>query len=297
VNWIIEPGFFSNSAVQVALIVGAASAIVSGTVGIFTVIRGQSFAGHALADVSSTGGSGAFLLGLSPLWGFLVMGMAGAGLMEVLGVRRLKGRDLSTGIVLGAALGISALFLYWDTTFRNTTGATFTVLFGSVFSIDPSIVPIAAVLGALALLAVLVLYRPLLLSSLDSDLAVARGVRVRAVGAAYLAAMAVAVALSCLTIGAILSTALLIGPAAAALRLTKRIGTAIALACAIGTASMWLGVLLSYNSFYWPPAGRGWPVSFFVVALVLVFYIAAGLISRRSRRTRSAPEIPVMVQD
>jgi zinc/manganese transport system permease protein len=90
------------------------------------------------------------------------------------------------------------------------------------------------------------------------------------------------------TIGAILSTAVLVGPPAAALRLTRRPGVAIAWAAAIGLAVTWLGILLAYDSYYWPPAGRGWPVSFFVVALVLVVYLLADLAARLATRRARA---------
>ncbi len=103
-----------------------------------------------------------------------------------------------------------------------------------------------------------------------------------------------------MTIGAILSTAVLIGPAAAALRFTKQPGLAIAWAAGIALAVTWLGILLAYDSYYWPPAGRGWPVSFFVVALILVVYLLADLVSRQGTRRagertsgiRTEPQIP-----
>ncbi len=208
--------------------------------------------------------------------------------MELFGARRPRGRDMATGIVLGAGLGIAALFLYLGTTESNTTGATITILFGSIFVIHASMIPVFALLSGLALAIVGLLYRPLLLSAVSQDIASARGVPVRAVGILYLLAMAVAVSLSCVTIGAILSTAVLIGPAAAALRMTKRPGLAIAWAAVIGLAVTWLGILLAYDSYYWPPAGRGWPVSFFVVALILVVYLLADLASREKARHAGA---------
>jgi len=104
---------------------------------------------------------------------------------------------------------------------------------------------------------------------------VVRGVRVRTTGALCLVAIALAVSLSALTIGAILSTALLVGPAATALRLTARPGLVMLWSALIGLAATWLGILLAFDSYYWPPARQGWPVSFFVVALVLVFYLLA----------------------
>jgi zinc/manganese transport system permease protein len=109
---IIEPGLFSSSSVRLALVVGALVAIVAGRVGVFTVIRGQSFAGEALGDIGATGGSSAYLAGIAPLWGFVGISVAAAGIMELIGIQRARGRNLATGIVLGAGFGLAALFLY-----------------------------------------------------------------------------------------------------------------------------------------------------------------------------------------
>ena len=101
---------------RTALVIGAITAVVSAVVGVFVVVRSQSFAGHALTDVATTGGSAAFFFGFSPLLGFIGGGVLGAGAMDLIGVERARRRDLATGIVLGTALGIAALFLYLDTT-------------------------------------------------------------------------------------------------------------------------------------------------------------------------------------
>jgi zinc/manganese transport system permease protein len=281
---IVEPGFFGSSPVQLAAGVGALVAIVAGCVGVFTVIRGQSFAGEALGDLGATGGSSAYLIGIGPLWGFMAIAVAGASIMELIGIQRARGRDLATGIVLGAGFGLAALLLYLGTTYDNTTGATVTILFGSPFALSPSVLPLVALFGALALGLILLLYRPLLLVSVSPDLASARGLPVRLIGALYLLAMALAVALSAVTIGAILSTALLVGPAATALQLTRRPGRAIVIAAAVGIGAMWLGILLAYDSYYWSSDHHAWPVSFFVVALVLLAYTASRTVATRGRR-------------
>jgi zinc/manganese transport system permease protein len=277
---ILARGFFSDPGVQVALAVGVAVSIVSGIVGVFTVIRGQSFAGHAIADLGATGGAAAFLIGVGPLWGFVGSGVVAAAAMELIGIQRPRGRDLATGIVLGAGLGLAALLLYWDTIYASTSGATVTILFGSVFAIGNSTLPIVLVLSLLAIGLVAAIYRPLLLSSISPEIAAARGLPVRLIGAGFLLALAIAVSLAAVTIGAILSTALLIGPAAAALRLTRRPGAAIATAGLIGLVATWLGIVLAYDSYDWPPVGHGWPVSFFVVVAAFVFYVLAGLAGR-----------------
>lgn len=280
---LFAPGFFASSPVHVALLIGGISALVCGVVGTFTVLRGMSYSGHALADLSVTGGSASVLASISPLWGFAGTGVLAAGIMDMIGARRPRGRDLATGIVRGAGLGLAALFLYWDTTSTSTTGAAITILFGSVFAIGNGAVPLVAVFGLPALLIVAVLYRPLLLSSVSSELAAARGVRVRIAGLACLVAIALAVSLAAMTVGAILSTALLVGPAAIALRLTSTPGLATLTAALIAVAATWIGIVLAYDSFSWPPRHQGWPVSFFIVALIFVAFLASQLCGRGRR--------------
>jgi zinc/manganese transport system permease protein len=279
---IVEPGFFSSPQVQLAAAIGGVVSIVAAGIGVFTVIRGQSFAGEALGDIGAAGGSSSYLIGIGPLWGFAGISIAASAAMELVGIQRVRGRDLATGIVLGFGFALAALFLYLGSNDESTTGATISVLFGSIFAISSSSLPLVLVLGAITAAIVGTLYRPLLLVSVSPELAAARGVHVRAVGAAYLFAMSVAVALSAFTIGAILSTALLVGPAASALRLTTRPHRAILAAAGIGLGCTWLGLLLAWDSYYWPH--KGWPVSFFVVTLVLLVYLASAPLSARRRR-------------
>jgi zinc/manganese transport system permease protein len=183
--------------------------------------------------------------------------------------------------VLGAATGLTALFLYLDTTATATTGATQQVLFGSIFTISSSLV-VVVTFSVLAVAVIAVIWRPLLLATVSPDIAAARGVPVRLIGMAYMLALAVAVSLSSLTVGAILSTALLIGPAATALHLTSRMGRALVLACLISVVATWAGILLAYDSYYWGSDRQGLPVSFFIVAVVFAVYLLFGLPARRT---------------
>jgi zinc/manganese transport system permease protein len=286
VHYVFEPGFFSSSPVHVAVVVGAVSALVSAIVGVFTVMRGQSFAGHALTDVATTGGSGAFFFNFSPLIGFLGAGVLGAGAMDLVGVERLRGRDIATGIVLGFATGLAALFLYLDATKNATTGVSQQILFGSIFTLDPTTIPLVVAMSVITLGALTLIYKPLLLCSISTDLAAARGIRVRLVGVLFMLTLAVAVGLSSIAIGSVLSTALLIGPAATALRVTRNLRAALVVASVLGVLSTWLGVVLAYDSFYWFPSSQGLPVSFFIVALIFLGYLFSGLPALR-RRTSS----------
>jgi zinc/manganese transport system permease protein len=278
--------FFASAPVQLALVVGTLVAIVSALVGVFTVLRRQSFAGHALADLGAVGGSAAFLLGIPQLVGFVGAGILAAGVMELVGIKRVQGRDVATGIVFGMGLGLTALFLYLDTQHTGTSNAAISVLFGSLFVIDASVLPLVAVLSAIACLIVIVFFRWFLVESLSQDLAAVRRIPVRLTGILFLVALALAVELSALTIGAVLSTALLIAPAAAALRLTRRIGFAILIAVGIGVASTWLGILISFESYGWFHGAHSWPVSFCIVLVAFGAYLLSGVVVPIGARRR-----------
>ena len=252
-GWLFEPGFFSSAPVQTALVIGGVVAVVSAVVGVFTVLRGQSFAGHSLADVSTAGGSGALLLGLSPLTGFL-----GAESSERW--RWTSSACSACGAATWPPASSSGPPPAWPrcsstSTRRRSaiTGATQQILFGSIFTVDSSTVPVVVgcSVGAIGLVAFI--FRPLL-----AELAEPRGG-----GGAGRAAPArrarsswspsrSPVGLSALAIGAILSTALLIGPAASALAAhpSIRLGP-LASAVLLGVAITWLGILLAYDSYYW----------------------------------------------
>ncbi len=286
-HFLVEPGFWSNQPVRTALLVGALSAIVSAVIGVFTILRSQSFAGHALTDVATTGGSGAFLFGLSPLLGFVGGGLLGAGAMDAIGVQRVRSRDLATGIVLGAATGLSALFLYLDATTTSTTGAVQQVLFGSIFTVDRSLLVPMVALSALVLVCVGTIYRPLLLSSVSPELARARAIPVRLVSLLFILALAVSVGLTAIVTGSILSTALLLGPAATALRLSRNLRGALILSVTLGVITTWLGILLAYDSSAWVSSGQGLPVSFFIVLVTFLGYLVAG-VPALQRRVKGA---------
>lgn len=288
-NLVFAPGFFQSGPVANALLMGSLVAAACGALGVFVVIRGQAFVGHAVADFGGAGAAVAFLFGVNTLWGFLAFGLLSAAGVELLG-GRAQGRDLATGIVLSLALGVEALFLFFDTHYAGSAGAPMMILFGSIFLVRPDTVEIVVWLTFIAGLILCAIYRPLLLCSVDTDLARSRGVPVRFVGMAFILLLALVVEEASLAAGALLSTALLIGPAAAATRMTHKMGTALFLSAGIGVFSMWLSILLAYDSYQWIPAGRGWPVSFFVCILLLLFYLLADWTHSGSVRRKSFGE-------
>lgn len=272
--------FLQSGPVQTAMALSAAASLLCGALGLFTLLRGQAFAGHALADVSSAGGAGSLLFGLSPLLGFLLFGFAGVGALEILQSRQTAARDEAAGILLGAGLGITALLLHFCLTHHGANGAAQTVMFGAMFAISPGMAIWAWGLTLLCLLILAIMARPLLSASLAPELARISGLHVRALGLAFTLLLACGVTLAAMTVGAILATALLVGPASVALRLARGMFGAVLLSLAFGLAACWGGIALAYASYGWIP-GRTWPVSFFIVALLLLFYLTARLWTRQ----------------
>lgn len=285
-RYIFTPDMFSNDQVTNALLAGAAVAAVSAVLGYFVVLRGLSFIGHAVTDIGFTGGAGATLVGLNALWGLAAFSVAAALGVGALG-ERARERDVATGVILALALGIGAMFLYINTRFVSQP---FSLLFGSIFEVDPETTRVMVLVGLACLAALGLLYRPLLFSSLSPETAAARGVPVRLVSALFLVCMAIAVAEAAQIVGVLLSTALLIGPPATAAYLVARPGPGIALAAVLGVVETWLGIDLAYVSYTWPPGGKGWPVSFFITSLALLFYVLARIARPASRRRLSAAE-------
>jgi zinc/manganese transport system permease protein len=232
--------------VQTALLAGAVAAVVSGAIGVFVVARGMSFAVHAISELGFTGATGALVIGIDP-----VIGILGGSLLVglVLGLLSLRGRerDSAIGAVLAFGLGIGVLFLSLYQ--GNATTAT-NLLFGSIFGVSDAQLRNLVIVGAIVLIALGVLYRPLFFSSVDPEIAAARGV-----------------------------PTLVITPAAAAQRLTGRPMLALLLSIAIALVSTEGGILLSL--------AKPWPTSFFITTISFACYVAARFYDwSRSRQSR-----------
>lgn len=245
-------------------------AIVAGVVGFFLVLRGQTFAGHALSHVGFAGATGAILIGGSPLSGLIVFTLlAGIG-MGALG-DKLSGRDVAIGVILSLALGLGLLFLHFFTAYATQATA---LLFGNVFGVSDSTLLVLFGIGTAALIALGVIARPLLFASLQPELAEAKGVSLRLVSILFLAIVALAVSACAQVVGVLLVFALMVGPAATAQRLTSRLGLGVALAAGLALVEAWLGLVLAYYT--------DWPASFWITALSALAYFASLASSRRA---------------
>ena len=244
---------------------GAATvvALVAGCCGYFLVLRGQAFAGHALAHVGFTGATGAVLMGVPPLWGLVTVTVAGGIAMGALG-ERLEGRDVAIGIVLALSLGLGLLFLHFFTT--NAAQAT-ALLFGNLLGVDRATLAALLGLAGLCLFALALISRPLLFSTLQPELAEAKGVSLRSVGVLFLAVVAVAIAECAQIVGVLLVFALMVAPAATAQRLTRNLAAGVVLSVAVALFDAWGGLVLAFYT--------DWPTSFWITALASTLYVVA----------------------
>ena len=271
----------SHDYMRNALLAGTFIALAAGLVGEFVVLRNQVFTGDALSHVSFTGALAGYAAGVPPLLGLYVATVATALGIGSLGGRS-RGRDVVIGTVFAWILGIGVLFLSIYTSARSaSTGAAgVRVLFGSIYGISSAQAVTAVVVGCSVAAALLLLGRPLLLASIDPDIAAARGVPVRLVGLAFLALVGVTVGEAVQAVGAMLIVGLLVTPAAAAQRMTARPFLALGIAAVISVAVLWLGLVLAYNVPQLPPSVP-------IVGLAFVAYLAATL-SRPGRRRSPA---------
>jgi zinc/manganese transport system permease protein len=262
-------GFMMN-----AWIVATMVAVVAGVVGFFVVLRGSAFVADALPSGAFAGAAGASLIGVNTLLGlgaFSLLGALGIGLLG----RRAR-HDVAVALALVVMLGLGALFLSFTVEYAPEI---FSLLFGEVLGISVNeIVPVAA-LGTVCIVAIGVIYRPLMLSSVMPELGEARGVRAYRIEMCFLVVIALATSMAVPVVGALLIFSLMIGPPAAARSVTDRPLLAIAMSAVFALVTVWTAIAVSYHTY--------WPVGFFVGAFAAVWY-AAGRAWTALRRTRVA---------
>lgn len=270
---------FQYEFVQNAYLAGTMVAIIAAVMGYFVVLRAQAFASEALSDIGFAGAAGAAVLGIGSLIGMFALTILAALGMGALG-ERLRGRDVEVGMVLSFALGLGVLFL----TIYSQVGANATlgvnVLFGSLLSVSRMDVLTTLISGLVTLLLLALIFRPLLFASIDPEVAQTRGVPVRLLSMVFLILLAITTAEAVLVVGALLVLALLVAPAATALRLTRRPLTSLTLAVVLSLAILWGGLTLAFTG-----PGRQLPVGFFVAALAALFYFTS-LALKRLRQPR-----------
>lgn len=265
------------SFIQNAFLAGTCVAVVAAVAGYFMVARGLTFAGHALPNIGFAGAAGAVLLGIDPIIGLYVFTIGAAIGIGLLG-KEANERDTSIGIIMTFALGLGILFL---SLYFGYAERVYSILFGQIVGISQADVLLTGVSSLLTLAIFLVLFRPLLFSSFDPEVAEARGVPVRLLAIIFLVLIAITVSLSVQVVGALLVFTLLVGPPATAIRIVQRPLWAILIAIILGVSYTWLGIFLAANG--------NWPVSFYIATLSFGVYLPVRLLSplwigRRARK-------------
>jgi zinc/manganese transport system permease protein len=262
------------SFMQHAFEAGTIVAIIAGIVGYFVVLRRSSFAAHALSHVGFAGAAGAVLIGLNPLVGLLAFTTGGGLAMAGLG-RRAAGRDVQIGTVLAFMLGLGVLFI---SMYKGYATEAYSLLFGEILGISSGNVVVTLIAGVLILVTLAFVYRPLLFASLDEDVAEAKGVPVRMLGAIFMVLVAVATSIAVQVVGVLLIFALMITPAAAAERLSRKPAQGLMISVIIALLTTWFGLFASY---YLP-----YPVSFFITSATFGIYLVVRLLkSSKARRS------------
>ena len=253
---------------------GTIIALLAGSVGFFVVLRGSAFAAHAIPNGAFAGAAGANLVGINPLVGLVVFALGAA--FGISGLSRRTRGDVATALALVMMLALGAAFLATSNAYEPAVNA---LLFGEILGVSSTELAPVAALAVVCVVGLAVLYRPLLLSSISSDLAVAKGVNVRVIDAAFLIVVALSSALAVPVVGALLTFSLMIGPPAAARILSSRPLGALALSVALSVLTLWCAVASSY----W----TNLPIGFFVGTVSAAVYLAAkGWAAAQSRRLR-----------
>ncbi len=253
---------------------GGIASIMAGIVGYLVVLRRSAFATHALGHGGFSGAAGAVLFGVNPLYGLLLATSAGGVGMALAG-QRATTRDVEIGTILAFMLAVGLIFL---SLYQGYASEAYTILFGEILGVSASEVLLMLEVSVGVLVALAFLYRPLLFSSLDPDVAEAKGLPMTALGVAFMLLVAVAISFSVTVVGVLLIFALMVTPAAAAVRLTQRPVYAVTASVLLALASTWLGLTLAwFASSYWPYPENHFPASFFIVTIAFCVYVAVRL--------------------
>lgn len=256
---------------QHAFEAGTIVAIIAGIMGYFVVLRRSAFAAHALSHIGFAGAAGAVLFGVNPVYGLLLFTTTGGFSIAILGPKAAN-RDVHIGIVLAFMLGLGALFL---TLYSGYGTATYSILFGEILAISSVNVLVTLIAGLIILFLVSIVYRPLLFSSLDEDVAEAKGLPTLFLGIMFMLLVAVATSIAVQVVGVLLIFSLMVTPAAIASQLATRPRRAIMISIGIALMATWLGLFIA---FYEP-----YPVSFFITSIVFILYLFVRFIYTRIR--------------
>lgn len=252
---------------------GALLGLVGGVVGTFVMMRDLAFSVHGIAELSFAGAAAALLVGADVVTGSLAGSVLAALVMAVMGLRARESNSV-VGVLMPFGLGLGILFL---SLYQGRSANKFSLLTGQIVSVDPVQLTSMAVLSAVVLVGLAVMWRPLTFASADPLAAEAKGLPVRGISVVFMVLLGVAVAMSVQIVGALLVLALLITPAAAAMNLTASPVRIVVLSVVFAELAMVGGILLAL--------GGSLPISPYVTTIsFLLWLLSRAAATVRSRR-------------
>lgn len=267
--------YLSQAFAQHALLAGALVAVACGLIGPFVISRGMAFAVHGTSELAFTGAAAGLLAADNPVAGAYAGSIVVAAVLGTLGSRERE-RDSTIGVILAFGLGLGVLFLSYYHGFA--TQAT-NILFGNIFGVSTGQLIALLVVSIAVLIAMVVMYRPLLFASVDPDVALAKGVPVRLLGIIFLFVLALTVTSAAQIVGTLLVLSLAITPAAAAQRLATRPLTITMLSIAFALIASVGGILASLISGTVKP-------SILVTTISFGLYIFARIVGTQPARRK-----------
>ncbi|MBN7794098.1 metal ABC transporter permease [Microbacterium esteraromaticum] len=257
-----------------SLIAGAVLGLVGGLIGVFVMQRNLAFAVHGISELSFAGAAAALLFGGSVVAGSIGGALVAAILIGVLG-SRARDRNSIVGVLMPFGLGLGILFL---SLYDGRSANRFGLLTGQIVSVSTPDLGWLIGISVIVLAGLLLMWNPLSFDSLDPESAAARGVPVRAVNLAFMVLLGLIVAVSVHIIGALLVMALLVTPAAAAMRLSAGPVAVPLLAALFGFVSAVGGIMLALAGTL--------PVSPYITTISFLIYVGCWITQRVRRRTR-----------
>ncbi|BDV32354.1 helicase [Microbacterium terricola] len=255
-----------------SIIAGAVLGIVGGLIGVFVMQRDMAFAVHGISELSFAGAAAALLIGVDVVTGSIVGSLVAAAIIGVLGARARE-RNSIIGVLMPFGLGLGILFL---SLYDGRSANRFSLLTGQIVSVQNSQLGWLIGISLVVVLGLLLVWRPLRFDSLDPQSAAARGVPTTAVSLAFMLLLGLIVAVAVHIIGALLVMALLVTPAAAAMRISSGPLAVPLLSALFGFVSAVGGILLAVMGTL--------PVSPYITTISFVIYLVCrGIGSRRDR--------------
>jgi zinc/manganese transport system permease protein len=268
--------------VKNSILAGALLGVVGGLIGPFVMTRDLAFAVHGVSELSFAGASAALLIGTDVVTGSVVGSLLAALLIGILGVKA-KERNSIIAVLMPFGLGLGILFL---ALYKGRSANKFGLLLGQIVSVDNPQLGMLALISGIVVLGLLIIWRPLSFSSIDADVARARGVPVTTISILFMILLGLATAVSIQIVGALLVLSLLVTPAAAAMRVTASPLLTPLLSVVFAVVSVVGGILLAL--------GGGLPISPYVTTISFLIYVVCRVIGGRRPARRHPAESPVV---